>query len=90
MPSEDEHVGYAPGKNPPTDFFKFGTHKYGRDVITYANFGSISFSGFGNTAFQSYSLPIDNAHFRAYNSVPTTVGTCDMKIKIFFKVKERH
>jgi hypothetical protein len=20
MPSEDEHVGYAPGKNPPTDF----------------------------------------------------------------------
>ena len=41
-----------------------------------ANFGEISFSSFGNPEVQSYSLPIDNAH-RAYNSVPTTVGTCD-------------
>ena len=39
MPSEDEHVGYAPGKNPPPDFFlKFSTHKFGRDVMTSANF----------------------------------------------------
>jgi len=38
--TEDEHVGYAPGKNPPTDFFfNFGTHKFGRNVITHAKFG---------------------------------------------------
>ena len=39
MPSEDQHVEYAPGKNPAPNFFKIGSHKFGRDVITYANFG---------------------------------------------------
>ena len=78
----NSHVGYAPGKNPPPDFLKFGTHKFWRDVITCANFGQISYSSFGNTAVQSYSLPIDNAH-RAYNSVPTTVGTCDGPVTAF-------
>ncbi len=40
MPSEDEHVAYAPGKNPPPIFFlKIGTHKFWRDVITCAKFG---------------------------------------------------
>ena len=40
MPSEDEYIGYVPGKYPPPDFFLFyfGTHKFGRDVITCANF----------------------------------------------------
>jgi hypothetical protein len=29
MPSEDEHVGYAPGKIPPPNFIlKIGTHKF--------------------------------------------------------------
>ena len=70
-------LGMRWGKTRRPIFVKFGTHKFGRDVITCANFGSISFSGFGNTGVQSYSLPIDNAH-RAYNSVPTTVGTCDV------------
>ena len=65
-------LGMRRGKTRRPIFSKFGTHKYGRDVITYANFGSISFSGFGNTGVQSYSLPIDNAH-RAYNSVPTNL-----------------
>ncbi len=69
-------LGMRWGKTRRPIFVKFGTHKFGRDVITCANFGEISFSGFGNTEVQSYSLPIDNAH-RAYNSVPTTVGTCD-------------
>jgi len=45
--------------------------------MTSANFGSILFSSFGNTGVQSYSIPIDKAHM-AYNSVPTTVGTCDV------------
>ena len=70
-------LGMRWGKTRRPIFVKFGTHKTGRDVITFANFGEISFSGFGNTEVQSYSLPIDNAH-RAYTySVPTIVGTCD-------------
>ena len=39
MPSEDEHVAYAPGKNPPPNFLEIGTHKFWRDVITCAKFG---------------------------------------------------
>ena len=64
------------GKTRSPIFVKFGTHKFWQDVMIYANFGEISFSGFGNTGVQSYRLPIYSAH-RAYNSVPTIVGTCD-------------
>ena len=60
-------LGMRRGKTRRPIFFKFW-----RDVMSPANFGEISFSGFGITEVQSYSLPIDNAH-RAYNSVPTTV-----------------
>ena len=59
------------GKNPrPIFFLKIYKHKFGRDVMTSANFGLISFTGFGNTGVQSYSLASDKAH-RAYNSFPT-------------------
>ena len=47
--------------------------------MTSANFGSIILTGFGNTAVQSYSPLIDEAH-RAYNIVATTVGICDNSI----------
>ena len=70
-------LGMRRGKTPRPIFLKIGTHKFGQDVMNPANFGEISFSGFWNPEVQSYSLPIDNAH-RAYNSVPTTVGTCDV------------
>ena len=62
------------GKKPAPNFWKICTQKFGRDVMTSANFGLIDFTGFGNTGVQSYSLPIDKAH-RAYNSFPTIVGT---------------
>jgi hypothetical protein len=66
-------LGMRRGKTRGPIFGKFGKHKFGHDVMTCANFDEISLSGFGNSAVQSYSLPIDNAHYRAHNSLPSTV-----------------
>jgi hypothetical protein len=66
------------GKTHRPIFLKIGTHKFWRDVITCAKFGQIFFSAFENTGVQSYKLPIYRAH-RAYNRVPTIVGTCDVQ-----------
>ena len=70
-------LGMRRGKTRRPIFSKFGTHKFWRDVMNCANFGLVCFSGFGNTGVQSYRLPIYRAH-RAYNRVPTIVGTCDI------------
>jgi len=73
-------LGMRRGKTRRQIFLKFGTHKFWQDVMTCANFGWIWFGGFGNTGVQSYRLPIDKA-LRAYNRVPTIVGTCDINVK---------
>ena len=39
-------LGMRRGKTRRPIFFKFGTHKFCHDLITYAKLGKISFDGF--------------------------------------------
>ena len=51
-------LGMRRGKTPRPIFLKIGTHKFGHDVMNPANFGEISFSGFGNPEVQITVFPL--------------------------------